>query len=369
MEDFSYSCYNCRSTYPGDIALHHCKNCGEPLYVESGALFLEEMMDEKLSLKEGNMPLIEADHPDITILFKDESRNPTGSFKDRGSVVGVTLAVKFGYDKVGTVSTGNMAASISAYAARAGLSSVVLVRENTPPSKLMQASLYGATIMEVLAPYPDIYDASLSSEDILFVNSDHPFRVLGQMTQATEICRDLDWQPPDRVIVPIGAGGNACGIWKGLLNLKSGGLIDRLPKITLVDPEGCCPAYQAFSENRMLSRFQNPNTIATAIDNTYPPSGNRAIRHVRESGGEIVTVNDDEIRAAQLELARDFGLFVEPSSATVWAAMEKVKHNKGDVVVPILTGTGLKDVKGLVESVKTQKVDLGGLKTYLDNKD
>lgn len=207
-------------------------------------------------------------------------------------------------------------------------------------------SVYGADVIRVRGDYGRLYFESLELGEklgIYFINSDNPFRVEGYKGIAFEMAEELT---PDYVLIPTSSGGLFRGIAKGFIELKESGLIEKLPTLIAVQAEGCSPICRAFNEgNERIKRFENPNTIAKAIANPYPPSGNAVLKLLRDLGWKCTTVSDEEILEAQRELAKE-GLFVQPASATGIAVLKKLveseKIDEGAKVVSILTGSGLK---------------------------
>ncbi|NJE43306.1 threonine synthase [Thermococcus sp. GR6] len=335
--------------------------CGEPVEFElfHGEPYIAKSVWERfydfwpvepnleLSLGEGDTPLIRSKlgkELGVKLYLKNETANPTWSFKDRGTFLAMSYAVKVGYKAVGTVSTGNMAASVAAYAARAGLKAKILVSGSASDEKLKAVSVYGADVIRVMGDYGRLYFESLElgkGLGIYFMNSDNPFRVDGYKSIAFEIAEELT---PDYVLIPTSSGGLFRGIAKGFLELFASGLIDKVPTLVAVQAEGCSPICRAFSEGKeRIERFETPRTIAHAIENPYPPSGNVVLKLLRELGGKCVTVSDEEILKAQKKLAGE-GFFVQPASATGIAALKKLNIPEEAKVVSILTGSGLKTI-------------------------
>jgi len=353
-------CPICGKTY--DEPVQRCE-CGEPVEFErfTGEPYIGQSVWERFydfwpvepalefSLGEGDTPLVKSKlgkELGIKLYLKNETVNPTWSFKDRGTFLAMSYALKAGYRTVGTVSTGNMAASVSAYASRFGLKAKILVSESASEEKLKAVGAYGGDVIRVRGDYGRLYFESLKLGEklgVYFINSDNPFRIEGYKGIAFEIAEEVS---PDYVLIPTSSGGLFRGIAKGFMELHESGLIDSLPKLIAVQAEGCSPICRAFHEGKeKVERFENPETVAKAIANPYPPSGNAVLKLLREFGWDCVAVSDGEIREAQRKLARE-GLFVQPASATGIAALRKLDLPEGAKVVSILTGSGLRVLKG-----------------------
>lgn len=375
-------CPICGKTY--DEPVQRCE-CGEPVEFETfktepylGKTVWERFWDfwpiepaMELSLGEGDTPLVKSKlgkELGVRLYLKNETVNPTWSFKDRGTFLAVSYAIKAGYTAIGTVSTGNMAASVAAYAARAGLKAKILVSESASEEKLKAVSVYDADVIMVRGDYGRLYFESLELGEklgIYFINSDNPFRVEGYKGIAFEIAEELT---PDYVLIPTSSGGLFRGIAKGFIELKESGLIEELPTLVAVQADGCSPICRAFREEReRIKRFENPNTIAKAIANPYPPSGNAVLKLLREFGWKCNTVSDLEILKAQRELAGE-GLFVQPASATGIAALKRLiemgEIEEGAKAVSILTGSGLKTLPH-VEGGKIMECSIESLEKCL----
>ncbi|MFQ5818479.1 MAG: threonine synthase [Candidatus Heimdallarchaeota archaeon] len=381
-------CSSCGGLYPWESLTQRCSQCDSPLevHIDMNKIrffitkqdlearpfsiwkykeFLPfESYDHIISLREGGTPLLEAKnlkkHLDISqILLKDETRNPTGSFKDRGTSVGVTKALELSVRGVGTVSTGNMAASVAAYTAKAQLPCIILIPQNTSIHKVAQTAICGVNVVAVAGPYGKMYDVSLKighETGILFINSDSPWRIEGQKTIAYEICDQQGWQVPDHLIVPVSSGGNISAIFKGFKELNEIGFITQMPHIIGVQAKGNSPLVKAFFAGKdIVEEFPNPSTIAHAIANPSPPSGNRVLKLLKRFGGSMYSVSDDEILDAQQLLAKKEGIFAEPAGATPLAALkcllEQETIKKNDKVVCVITGHGLKDINVVTDQL------------------
>ena len=302
-----------------------------------------------ITLKEGNTPLIRADNLSeaiggkLEIHLKCEGFNPTGSFKDRGMTVALSKAVEEGSRAVLCASTGNTSASAAAYSARAKLDCVVLIPEGAIAlGKLSQALVHGAKVVAVQGNFDDALTLAkiiTGKYPITLVNSLNPYRIEGQKTGAFEICDALG-KSPDYHAIPVGNAGNITSYWKGYKEYKSAGVINSLPKMLGFQASGAAPIV-------MGHPVKEPKTIATAIKIGNPASWKFAEAARDESGGLIDTVTDDEILEAYRMLARLEGIFVEPASAASVAGVIKLNRagyfHRGDCIVCILTGHGLKD--------------------------
>lgn len=283
---------------------------------------------------------------------KNEGENPTGSFKDRGMSVGVSMAVALGARATACASTGNTSASLAAYSAKAGLPCLVLVPSGkVARGKIVQALVHGARVLAIRGGFDDALREvrKLAEAGLVYLlNSVNPYRLEGQKTIAYEIYEQLGGRAPDYVVLPVGNAGNISAIWKGFKELLTLGLIDRPPKMVGVQAEGASPfASMIIKGLKELVPVERPETVASAIRIGYPVNWPKAKRAVEESGGGAVIVSDREIIEAQRALARLEGLFVEPSSAASVAGLAKMAREgllEGDEeVVCIATGHGLKD--------------------------
>ena len=376
----SLKCIACQTEYPL-APIYECEVCGGILNVifDYGELVSEELKKSKrvgnktdllpvnpeylVSIGEGNTPLIKTDKLARRIgienlLLKGEYCNPTGSFKDRPVSVGISKALEFKYRNVVVASSGNGAASVAAFAAKAGLKALIFIPEATATEKIRQAAFYGAKVIKVEGPYSNSFrlakEVSQSTGEFLnltttFIN---PYTVEGDKLVAYELFAQMDGLVPDSIFVPIGAGPLLVGIFKGYEELKSMGVIDRLPKMVGVQAEGCSPIARAFIEGRQeVESDDNPSTVAGGICDGltgYSKDGTYTLSTIRRSNGFALHCNDKSILEAQRWLSEDEGVFVEPSSATaITGIMKSVQENmtgRGETVVALLTGHGLKDM-------------------------
>jgi len=390
-------CINCGSKYAIDEIVYFCKKCGDILEVKYDFKELARKLEKSdwrnvplsvwrykdfmpikdiskiVSLNEGGTGLHSCHKLGkqlglLQLYVKNEGENPTGSFKDRGMTVGVSKAAELGAKNVICASTGNTSASLAAYAAKAGMRCTVLIPSGKIAyGKLSQAMIYGAKVLQVRGNFDQsldmVFKLSEKYHSIYLLNSINPFRIEGQKSLGFEICNQLDNEPPDRVIVPVGNAGNISAIWKGFTEFHQLGFIRKLPKMTGIQAAGSAPIVQAIKTNsEKIVPVEKPETVATAIRIGAPVSWKKAVNAIRDSQGTAETVTDEEILAAQKLLARVEGIFVEPASASSIAGLIKLVKNgvisKDERVVCVTTGHGLKDPDTAVKmSEKPVEVD------------
>ena len=315
-----------------------------------------------ITLREGNTPLYElprcATIAGVPNLFaKHQGLNPTGSFKDAGMTVAATFAGRAGFRWVACASTGNTSASMAAYAARGGLRSLVLVPEGKISwSKLSQALDYGAVTCQLRTDFDGclrLLQELVKQAPVYQLNSINPFRLEGQKTLAIELLEQLDWQPPDHIIVPGGNLGNSSAIGKALLEMRDLGLISRLPKLSVIQAEGANALVRTMRETggkRLISL--QPETRATAIRIVYPASWTKAVHVIEATGGACEQVSEIDIAQAKAEIGSE-GIGCEPASAVTLAGLKKLVAQKfvkpDEVVILVLTGNLLKDPDYTIE--------------------
>ena len=304
---------------------------------------------QPVTLLEGNTPLIPADNLSrqlgggFELFVKFEGLNPTGSFKDRGMTAAISEALGRGAKTVICASTGNTAASAAAYAARAGLKSIVLIPQGkVAAGKLAGALAYGAQVIQIDGSFDDaltlVVDIS-NKHPISLVNSINPYRIEGQKTAAFEICDTLG-SAPDWLCLPVGNAGNITAYWAGFIQYDRSNATG-LPHILGVQAAGSAPLVHGHP-------VENPETVATAIRIGKPARGEEALQAAEESRGRIIAVSDDEIIAMQKMLAKLEGIWVEPASAAGLAGLaHEIKAGTFDPlgmgIVAVCTGHGLKD--------------------------
>lgn len=329
----------------------------------------------RITLKEGNTPLIEAKNiaaalgADLRIFLKYDGMNPTGSFKDRGMTMAISKAVEEGSQAVVCASTGNTSASAAAYAARAGIKCFVLIPEgNIALGKLSQALVHGALVIAVQGNFDaalDLVKEISEKYPITLVNSLNPYRIEGQKTASFEIFEQLGGTAPDFHLLPVGNAGNITAYWKGYKEYQQHGFIKKLPKMCGFQAAGSAPIVLGHP-------VADPHTIATAIKIGNPASWKQAEAARDESGGIIDMVTDEEIIEAYLLLASKEGVFCEPASAASMAGLIKMHKKrffpKGSTLTLTLTGHGLKDPDRAIATSKppiSVKADLAAVKKVM----
>ncbi len=319
--------------------------------------WLPEIPDHAIStLGEGDTPLIPAprlsEKVGADVYLKFEGMNPTASFKDRGMTVAMSRAVADGNSACICASTGNTAAAASAYAARAGIKCFVMVPVGKIAlGKAVQVLAHGAEIVQIDGNFDAALKLSQKAvaalDDVALVNSVNPDRIEGQKTSAFEICEVLG-APPDALALPVGNAGNITAYWKGFTEWRDAGLADSAPKMLGFQAEGSAPLVTGHN-------FEKPETVASAIRIGAPASRDGALNAMRESGGLIESVTDEEILDAQSLLASEEGVFCEPASAAGIAGLLKLaREGRGPegTVVSVLTGHGLKDPDVILSRVQ-----------------
>jgi len=315
-----------------------------PLQVGWTPLYRARRLEERLGLQ--------------NLWIKDDGRNPTASFKDRASAVGVAKALELGKRTITAASTGNAASSLAGLAASVGLPTVIFVPERAPQAKVAQLLIFGATVFMVRGTYDDAFDLCLYASDKYGWYSRNtaynPYLSEGKKTAALEICEQLRWDPPDRIYVAVGDGCIIGGLWKGLRDLQALGLIERLPKLMGVQAEGSAVLTRAWQRGGEEIEPQPTDTLADSIAVSIPRDRIKALRAVRETQGAYVTVSDDEILDAMRILAREAGVFAEPSGAAPLAGLRRSLRegaiDPSERIVVLVTGNGLKDVQSAIRA-------------------
>lgn len=382
MFALGYRCDDCGSTFEIGERVNTCRRCGGFLEVVYDYDSLRRSVDFKrlanrkssiwkwleflplrsadniVSLGEGGTPLTKSlvVGPRLGLrhlYFKNDTLMPTGSFKDRGFSLAVSKARELGVHTGLTFTSGNAGASFAAYTRRGGIRAVILVKAWAAREKLAMIRAYGQEVIKLeYESFAEVAQLLAKAEEQLgfyqFINFINPVRHEAMKTYAYEICEDLGWTVPDRVIHPVGTGGGIYGSWKGFGELRLLGLVDRVPKMTAVQPAVTSPLIHAY-RGRALEASPTGHargTIAESIAADAPLHGGRRIlRCVYDSGGTVEAVSDEEILAAVRELGHE-GIFSEPAGAAPLAALKQMVE-RGEVdpeetVVCVVTATGLK---------------------------
>jgi len=304
-----------------------------------------------ITMGEGCTPMVERALPAGTAILKCEWFMPTGSFKDRGASVMLSLLREQGVSAVLEDSSGNGGAAVSAYAAAGGMAATIFVPSSTSPAKTVQARAAGAAVELIPGSRQDCADAALTrSAEIFYASHNwHPFFLEGTKTLAYELWEDLGFRAPDNIVIPCGAGSNVLGCWLGFGELLRAGQIARLPRIFAAQPANCGPIARAALG---LPASEPKPTIAEGTAIAQPIRLPECLRALRESDGGAVLVEEDEIAAASLALART-GIYVEPTCAQAAAAFGKLRASgaiaERETTVVVLTGTGLKSTPRYAE--------------------
>ncbi len=389
----SLQCIDCAQQYPIQRVIYTCEACGGLLDVRHDfdalrASITSETFDGRLgsfdapynsgvwrfkelvypaiddssivSRMEGNTNLYElprvATFAGLNTLFlKHEGENPTGSFKDRGMTTGVTQARILGLERVACASTGNTSASMASYAARADMQGIIFLQnQQIALGKLAQGIAFGATCLQINADFDRNMElVRLVSErlGIYLLNSINPFRLEGQKSIMFEALQQLRWQVPDWIVVPGGNLGNSSAFGKGLLEMLEVGLIDRLPRLAVIQAEGANPLYRHFSSGFRQFEATKAETIATAIKIGNPVNLRKAIRALEWTSGVVEEVSDQQIMDAKAVID-GVGVGCEPASACSVAGAKKLVERgiikRGDTVLGVLTGHVLKDPEATI---------------------
>ncbi|MFW9850514.1 MAG: threonine synthase [Candidatus Thorarchaeota archaeon] len=318
-----------------------------------------------ITLGEGGTPLVKstrlAHHLGMSSFYiKMETLNPSGSFKDRPICVGVSRAKEDGAETVSAASSGNAAAAMSTFAARAGLRAVVFVPENAPAGKLIHLRTLGAKVFRVrkveegVDPTTTILHAACDGLGWTPTPSFGPFNGFqfeGTKSMGYELAEQLAWNPPDWILFPTGSGGLMAGTMKGFWEFREMGLIDRLPRPVVVQPDGCAPIVRAFNENQdplNISPWSSNDTVAGGLADPFPWDGDAALKYLELAQGKAVSVPDDAIEKHLVLLGKYEGIFAEPSGVAAMAGLEILINDgtidKNDTVVVPITGSGFKDL-------------------------
>lgn len=375
-------CVHCGAEYSPDAIVYNCEKCGHLLAVKYDldkiTVTREELQSRKIgvwrykeflpvkiepvTLQEGGTPLYHAkrlgEELGLKNLYvKHEGMNPSGSFKDRGMTLGVSMAKQLGKNIVACASTGNTSASMAVYAAKAGMPGVVLLPAgHVALGKVAQALMHGAKVISIRGNFDralEMVHELCVSHGIYLLNSINPYRLEGQKTIGFEAVDQLGCVP-DRFVLPVGNAGNISAVYKGLTEWKEIGYIDTLPKMTAIQAEGAMPVVNAIKGNLPeVVVEKNPETVASAIRIGAPVNAEKALRAIRNTNGTAEFVTDAEILAMQRDLARLEGIGVEPASAASVAGIKKMAEqgllDADEKIVCVVTGHLLKDPETVIK--------------------
>lgn len=396
-------CRECGAEYPA-VKKYLCDECLAPLdvrydkgttlskYVVSGRnktlwryfeLLPVYEKSKIVDLGAGYTPLLKS-HKLAKILglkklyIKNDTVNPTNSFKDRPSTVAVSKAIEFGLKKIGCVSTGNLAAALAAHSAKAGIGCYVFIPKNLEQNKIVHMSVYDPKIIIVDGTYDDANRIAMQVAEnygLAIANVDiRPYYVEGSKTLAFEVSEQLGWGTPDHVIVPAASGALYCATLKGFEELEDAGLIPNTKiKVSLAQPSGCAPIVKAFkSKKEEVVPISRPLTIAKSLAVGSPGDGIYALRKLKESQGFAEEATDEEIIEAIRLLAKTEGIFAEPAGGVTLAALKKLVEkgciDPDETVVCYITGGGLKTPELVADSTKSARLiapSLDGFKSII----
>ena len=408
MTKFIYQCSNCGKRYQRDEVRYLCRSCtkeyrpGIPLLGVLLAQFDYSVIRNKFNKSKPDWNLFSAVEkqffPPISVgntpffqtevlgkrfgldnlWIKNDGLNPSASLKDRASFLVVAEANRLRENTIVTASTGNAASALAAVCASAGKRALIFVPANAPKPKLMQMILYGATVVPVRGTYDDAFRLSLeytAKHGGLNRNTAyHPLTIEGKKTVGLEIWRQNNWHVPDAILVPVGDGVIISGVHKAFTDLKAAGLISRLPRLVCVQAEKS-DAIHRYLKSGIYANAANPDTVADSISVSIPSNAHMARKAVLESGGFSVTVSDAEILQAQGLLAATTGIFAEPASSAVVAALKKLRGSRrlghNEQIVLLITGHGLKDAEAAMRNIQLLEAvepTLAGVETALSKR-
>lgn len=388
-------CFICGTTYNHpEKSLYRCKKCGGGLellynYERIGSQINRKILEKRkpgiwrykellpvktnskiVSLGEGGTKLHNCQRLAKVLAIgkiyaKDETKNPTGTYKDRPAAVGISKALEFGVKTVALASDGNAGPAIAAYAAKRGLKCYVFIPANTPIERINQVQIFGGKVIRVKGTVSDCLDLLYEVQDqygwyqLTTAIPLNPYQAEGSKTIVYEICQDLEWHSPDWLVMPVGGGSLLTANWKGLKELSQLGFIERLPRMVGVQAEGCAPVVRAYEQGkvqRWIKSWGEPKTIAITIAVPSPLDGIGVLEAIKESNGTAIAVSDKEILEAEKLLAETEGIFSEPAGVVSLAGARKLidlgKIDKEENIVFTVTGTGLKDSKSVMRICK-----------------
>lgn len=364
-------CRNCKKTYAFNIPVWQCA-CGGLLDIEFAPVFdLERIRsrpptlwrysealpilqaENRISLGEGFTPLVPVSFGGRKVLVKQDQQFPTGSYKDRGAAVLISKVKELGISQVVEDSSGNAGCAVAAYCAAAGIACQIYVPESTALGKLAQIGLYGADLKRIPGSREDTARAVMAAAEKIYYASHswNPFFFHGTKTWAYEVVEQLGWQAPDSVILPVGNGTLLLGAAIGFNELHQAGLIHRVPKLVGIQSAGCAPLALAVRQGLdHVPEIEKSDTLAEGIAIAAPVRGMQIIEAVQASGGELLTVSDEEIVESLLAVSRQ-GFYIEPTSAAVTAGVMQYLRSapQDERIVTVFTGHGLKATEKMMK--------------------
>jgi threonine synthase len=389
---FSLKCISCGETLGSDARDLTCPACGGALEVlydyarlrdTHGGLPVDSSVrgvwryspilpitarTRPITLGEGGTPLAKADSIGKSlgidkIYVKDDSRNPTLSFKDRKSSVAVSKASEFEARAVASMTAGNAGSSIAAYAAKARIPAYIFTIEGISESKLAKLLSYGAHVLRTKAPTRELMNfvgdvcKKYAMMNLTAASRYNPYVKEGAKTSAFEVYEAMDGSLPDWFVIPVGGGGNLTSIYKGLKELRSLGLVERLPRIVGVQGKYCAPVVEAFEKGLRpedVPVVKGAHTVAHSILDSWAPDGDQALGAIRETDGQALGVTDEEILDAMKTLSKEEGLFLEPASAAPLAALRRMVEagtvGRDESVVLFATGSGSNQPEAIIDA-------------------
>ncbi|CAN5508442.1 threonine synthase [soil metagenome] len=373
-------CSRCGAEYTASADLWRCTVCAGPLEWNAPETFDRSMIDTSqpgfwrywrafpvspdgaVTFNETFTPLVPIDLDGIRVNIKLDGQLPTGSFKDRGTSVLLSFLAGEGVSRVVEDSSGNAAASVAGYAARAGIECEVYAPATASPGKLVQADAYGATVIPISGTRDDVSRAAEiaaeQSGNAYATHNWHPFFVEGVKSWAFEVWEQLGFEAPDAVIAPAGSGSIVLGAFRAFSALKAGGEIQRLPRVYAAQALSCAPLVAAIGSGAdETSVYGRQPSLAEGIMIANPVRGRELLLALRASNGGAVSVEEAEIKTALIDLAHK-GIYVEPTSATAIGAWRKLvasgQISASERVVVLLTGNGLKATSAISELLRAE---------------
>ena len=380
---FVYECNDCHVVYKSKEVFYQCPKCAAlndgisfakgNVIVKLDERYLQKLKKRK-QLSVADFLPYEIPHPDCypvgntpivrprrlgkryglsNLSFKLDGALPSGSFKDRASQLIAAQALHHKETRIALASTGNAGAAMSCAGAAYGLEVILFVPESAPVNKLMQSVLYGATVVPVAGSYDDAFALSIAyTKEKGGINRNtayNPMTIEGKKSVSIELFLQMDRKVPDVVYVPVGDGCIFAGVYKGFSDLKEAGLIKRIPHLVAAQSRESNAIARAW-QTQEFSNLERATTRADSISVESPANGRMAVRYISQSEGWATEVDDSDILEAQLELAKEAGVFVEPAAACAWAALKSDRQMLADrfgehvEVCVLLTGTGFKDM-------------------------